>query len=376
MSKPGPIRDAVQAVTDLYVNRLELLGAAAEPKIGWVSIDTPEEILLAAGTIPFRLTGEVGTSTDEAGARLSNNYCSYVLSCFSEGLAGIYDFTDAIVFADSCDMRKRLWEAWTRDIPSVGSYFLELPNDASDISKEYFVLQLRKLIKWLEQRYQCEISDDTLRQSIALCNRSRELLKRLYEYKKAERQFLSGEESIQIIKAATSGLKERFNTRVEALLDTLAAAEQTPARKRPRVMICGSYFDHQGIVETIEGTGADLVCEDISNGIKYCEGTIDPDGDPVTAIAGYYLEKNTSARRLDTDVRMQHLLDLVHEYKVDSIIYYALKFCDINLHDYPYIKERLRREKIPVLFIEGERNTTNIAGTRTRIETFLESRMF
>ena len=79
MSKPGPIRDAVQTVTDLYVNRLGLLGAAAEPKIGWVSIDTPEEILLAAGAIPFRLTGEIGTSTDEAGARLSNNYCSYVL---------------------------------------------------------------------------------------------------------------------------------------------------------------------------------------------------------------------------------------------------------------------------------------------------------
>ena len=71
MSKTGPIHDAVQAVTDLYVNRLELLRAAAGPKIGWLSIDTPEEILLAAGAVPFRLTGEAGTSTDEAGARLS-----------------------------------------------------------------------------------------------------------------------------------------------------------------------------------------------------------------------------------------------------------------------------------------------------------------
>jgi len=376
MSKSGPIHDAVQAVTDLYTNRLDLLGAAAGPKIGWLSIDTPEEILFAAGAIPFRLTGEVGTSTDEAAARLSNNYCSYVLSCFSEGLAGIYDFTDAVVFADSCDMRKRLWEAWTRDVPSIDTYFLELPNDASEISKEYFALHLRKLIKWLEQRYRCVITDDTLRQSIELCNRTRELMRRLYEYKKGERQFLSGEESIQIVKAATTGLRERFNTSMEVLLDTLAAAEQTPARKRHRVLISGSYFDHQGIVETIERSGADLVCEDISNGIKYFEGRIDPGADPVTAIADYYLEKNTSARRLDTDVRLQHLLDLVHEYKADSVIYYALKFCDTNLHDYPYIKDRLRREKIPVLFIEGERNTTNIAGTRTRIETFLESRMF
>ncbi|MGC2781840.1 MAG: 2-hydroxyacyl-CoA dehydratase family protein, partial [Bradyrhizobium sp.] len=78
---------------------------------------------------------------------------------------------------------------------------------------------------------------------------------------------------------------------------------------------------------------------------------------------------------LDTDVRMQHILDLAREYRVDSIIYYVLKFCDTNLHDYPYIKRRLQAEKIPVLFIEGERNATNIAGTRTRIQTFIESRM-
>jgi benzoyl-CoA reductase/2-hydroxyglutaryl-CoA dehydratase subunit BcrC/BadD/HgdB len=376
MSKEDPIRNAIEGVVNIYRNRFDLLKAADSPKIGWVSIDTPEEILLAAGVIPFRMTGEVGTTTDEAGARLSNNYCSYVLSCLSEGLAGVYDFADGVVFADACDMRKRLWESWARDIPSSTSYFLELPNDASDISKEYFALQLRKLIKAMERRYEREIGEDALRESIGTCNRSRSLMRRLYQYKRGNRQVLSGEESIQVVKAATTGLKDLFNANMSVLLDALEAAEHPAARKRHRVMICGSYFDHKGIIDTIEATGADLVCEDISNGIKYFEGQIDEDAEPVAAIADYYLEKNTSARRLDTDVRMQHILDLVREYRVDSIIYYALKFCDTNLHDYPYIKERLREEKIPVLFIEGERNVTNIAGMRTRIQTFLESRMF
>lgn len=376
MSKENAIHDAIQDVVDLYRNRFDLLKAADSPKVGWVSIDTPEEIFLAAGVIPFRITGEAETNTTDAGARLSNNYCSYVLSCLDEGLAGRYDFADGVIFADACDMRKRLWEAWARDIPSSATYFLELPNDASDISKEYFALQLRKLIKTLEHRYKREITGQALRESIEICNRSRRLLQRLYQYKKGARQFLSGEESIQIVKAATTGFKEQFNTNMSTLLDTLEAAEQPTGRKRHRVMICGSYFDHKGTIDTIEAAGADLVCEDISNGVKYFEGQIDLEAEPVAAIADYYLEKNTSARRLDTDVRMQHILDLVQEYRVDSIIYYALKFCDTNLHDYPYIKERLREEKIPVLFIEGERNATNIAGTKTRIETFLESRMF
>lgn len=376
MSKADTIHSAIQAVVDLYRDRFELLRAAGRPKIGWVSMDTPEEILIAGGVIPFRLTGEVGTSPAEAAARLSSNYCSYVLSCFAEGLSGVYDFADGIIFVDACDMRKRLWEAWARDIPASESYFLELPIDASEISKEYFIRQLRKLIDELERRYGQKIGEEALRASIDICNTSRALMRRLHEYKKGGQQVLSGEESIQVVKAAGTGMKESFNARMSALLDVLATVEPTPARERQRVMICGSYFDHKEIIDMIEEAGADLVCEDISNGIKYFEGSIDPDAEPVAAIADYYLEKNTSAHRLDTDVRLQHILGLVREYRVDSVIYYALKFCDPNLHEFPYVNERLRQEKIPVLFIEGERNATNLAGTKTRIQTFLESRMF
>jgi len=376
MSRENTVEDAVRGVVDLYRNRFELLRAEKRPKIGYVSIQTPEEILLAAGVVPFRLTGEEGTDTSEASARLSQNYCSYVLSCFGEGLAGLYDFADGVIFADACDMRKRLWEAWTRDVPGTTSYFLELPNDASTISKEYFTLQLRKLLRKLEGQYGRAIGEEALREAIRTCNRSRALMRRLYEYKKGGGQALSGEESIQVVKAATTGLKESFNARMSALLAALEAAGQPPARKRHRVMICGSYFDHQGIIDTIEEAGADIVCEDISNGVKYFEGEIDLDAEPVAAIAAYYLEKHTSARILDTGIRIQHLLGLAREYRVDSIIYYALKFCDTNLHDFPYVRERLREEKIPVLFIEGERNATNIAGAKTRIQTFLESRMF
>lgn len=376
MSQPVSLTTALERVTDLHRSRFELLRADPRPKIGWVSIQTPEEIPLAAGIIPYRLTGELGDDTTDAGARLSNNYCSYVLSCLGEGLAGVHDFADGVVFADACDMRKRLSEAWARALPSSASYFLELPNDASDLSKSYFAGELRKWIRFLEQQYGRTIGNDDLHRAIRLCNTSRSLLQRLSEDRKSPRPLLTGGQSIAVVKAATTGLKEELNTRMTALLDVLASAERPPAKgKRPRVLLCGSYFDHEEVVDIIEGAGADLVCADVSNGVKYFEGQIALDGDPVVAIADYYLEKNTSARRLDSDLRVQHLLDLVREYRADAVIYYALKFCDTNLHDYPYIKEKLRAQRVPVLFVEAERNGTNLAGTRTRIQTFLEPRL-
>jgi benzoyl-CoA reductase/2-hydroxyglutaryl-CoA dehydratase subunit BcrC/BadD/HgdB len=376
MSSEDAIRSAIERVTDLHRSRFELWRADDRPKVGWVSAQTPEEILIAAGVIPFRLTGETATSITDAGARLATNYCSYVLSCLSEGLDGEYQFVDGVVFNDACDMRKRLWEAWARDVRPNATHFLELPNDASDASKAYFATELRKWIRALEHRYGRSIGDDDLKQAIALCNRSRALMQRVYEHKKRPRPIISGRQSIQIVKAATTGLKEPFNASMELLLEALERAEPRPPSrfKRPRVLICGSYFDQEEIIDIIEGAGADLVCEDISNGVKYFEGAIDLDGDPVAAIARYYLDKYTSARRLDTDVRLRHLLDLVREYQVDSVIYYVLKFCDTNLHEYPYIKDRLRAQRVTVLLVEGERNATNIAGTKTRIQTFLEPR--
>ena len=342
-----------------------------------MSIETPEEIFLAAGLIPFRMTGEAGTSASEAGALLSNNYCSYVLGCFSEGLSGQYDFVDGVLFADACDMRKRLWEAWGRDVPSNETYFLELPSDASDLSKEYFTLQLRKLITALEKRYDREISDTALRDSIVLCNESRSLMQRLYQYKKGRRQILSGEQSIQVVKAATTGLKETFNDKMSVLLDTLAAAEEPKGHKRHRVMICGSYFDHPGNPQDDRGGGPPTWSARTSaTASSTSNGSIDPEAEPVAAIADFYLEKNTSARRLDTDVRVQHILDLVEEYRVDSIIYYTLKFCDTNLHDYPYVKDRLRAEKIPVPLHRGGAKRDEHCRHENPNKTFLESRLF
>ena len=379
MSDQDLIQAKIQNVLRLHDDRLELLSAADRPKIGYMSIQTPEEVILAAGAIPFRLSGEHGSNVEEAGSRLSNNYCSYVLSCFGEGLSDVYGFADGVVFIDACDMRKRLSEVWKRNISSVTSYYVDHPSFSSPQAKEFFAKQLKKLIGKFEERYGCVIDDQALGDAIELCNKSRRLMQRLYEYKKRGRPALTGNESIGVVKSATTGLKDRFNDSLTELLDALDTTADPSAgngSKRPRVMVSGSYFDHPEIVETIEGAGADLVCEDVTTGIKYFEGQISTDGDPLHAIANYYVDKHTSARQIDADIRVNKMFELIDEYEVDSVIYYVLKFCDTNLHDYLYIKEKIKEEKIPILLVESEHNSANVENLKTRIQTFLEPQMF
>jgi benzoyl-CoA reductase/2-hydroxyglutaryl-CoA dehydratase subunit BcrC/BadD/HgdB len=114
-----------------------------------------------------------------------------------------------------------------------------------------------------------------------------------------------------------------------------------------RVMVCGSFFDHTHIIELIEQMDAVVVCEDMSNGIKYFEGKVDTQTDPVTALAEYYLEKATCARMLDSEKRFNHLWQLIEDYNVESVIYITLKFCDSNLIDFYYQKKAIGRKRYP-----------------------------
>ncbi len=350
------------------------LKSMPKPKVGWFSVSVPEEIFSAAGLLPFRITGDMADNTNQAVAALSNNYCSYVLSCLSEGLDNVYEFVDGVVFSDACDMRKRMYEVWVKNAKTEYHFFYEMSKAFSQTGRDYFQSQMKELVQSLRTHFNCEITNDQLRSAIALHNKTRRLLQRVYELRKKGEYCLSGKEVSAIIKAATVVDKEEFNARLSLLLDGI---KPSPKQTKPlRVLFTGSYFDNPKIIEVIENSGAVIVCEDLSNGVKYLEGQIAEEGDPLGAISDYYYFKSSCARIIDTDTRIDHMLKLVHEYSADVVIYFSLKFCDTNLIDFPYVQLRLNQENIPVLFVEGEHHSINIENLKTRIETFIQTRLY
>ena len=64
--------------------------------IGWVCSYTPEEIIMAAGCQPFRLSGS-GEPVKQADAYLHANLCPYVRGVFDQALEGAYQL-DGVVF--------------------------------------------------------------------------------------------------------------------------------------------------------------------------------------------------------------------------------------------------------------------------------------
>jgi benzoyl-CoA reductase/2-hydroxyglutaryl-CoA dehydratase subunit BcrC/BadD/HgdB len=83
-------------------------------KIGYFCTYTPVEIIRAAGYHPVRIKG----SNEENGAGgeslLCSNICSYIKTLTDEKLAGNLDHLEGIVFTNSCDGMRRLYDAWVR----------------------------------------------------------------------------------------------------------------------------------------------------------------------------------------------------------------------------------------------------------------------
>lgn len=369
------IKEKVKDIISMYENRWYLLENESKPKINWLSICTPEEIIYAANMIPYRITGDTRPNFFRANAYMHRNICPYVLSCFEEALDGVHKFASGTIIVNACDARRRLYDVWKYYDNSKFLHLLDFPKVVNPHTKDYFKNQLKQLINALEKDFHCKITHDSLNEAINLCNETRALLNELYELRRKGIAPVVCSQAISIVKTSMMGLRKEFNHKLSELLEYIKNFQNNDHQKKYRVLLCGSYFDHISIAEIFEAYGADIVCEDVSTGVKYFEGKVALEGDPIDALACYYLEKATCARMTDSEKRFKHLWELVENYNIQSVLYFTLKFCDNNLLDFPFIKKKLNERGIPVLLIEAERSIVNIEQIKTRIIAFLESQM-
>lgn len=375
---PSPAEAALAERLDdvlaLHRERFGRLAAAPQPKVGWLSVSTPEEIVRAAGGLPYRITGEARPYFPRASTMMHRNLCPYVLSSFEEVLEGDHDFAAGAVLVNACDARRRLFDVWRHFEERRFLHMLDLPKVVSEASTAYFVEQLRQLARALEGALGQKVTDERLREGIARHNRVRALLAELQEHRRTGRARLTGAQAIGVVKAAVTGLDE-VEPRLQGLIEAIRAAPDVPRPRRFRVLLAGSYFDHASIADLFEANGAELVCEDMSTGVKYFEGQVDEQGEPFEALARYYLGKATCARMTDSERRFEHLWGLVERHEAHAVVYFALKFCDNNLLAYSLVRKQLQARGVPVLLVEAERAVENIEQVKTRVAAFLESQV-
>lgn len=340
--------------------------------VGYFCSYTPEEIITAAGALPFRIFGTT-TTISKADAHLQAYSCSLVRGGLEDALAGRIDFLDGTVFPHTCDSIQRLSDIWRLNIQNKFHIDVILPVKLNtDSARDYMFDVLGKFKNDLQTVLSVKITDDGLQAAVQTHNRIRTGLSRLYELRRSHPMVVSGSDIHTIFKASMIMDRNHYVTVLEDFIAAINIKDHDPVDKK-RLVLTGGLCNMPDIYHIIEASGGVVVWDDFCTGARYFEGMIEGNGSILKAIAQRYLTRVVCpAKHAGINLRGDYLLKQVKELKARGVVFIFLKFCDPHAFDYPYMKAMLEKEGIPHLMLEIEDQVASEGQLRTRCEAFIE----
>jgi benzoyl-CoA reductase/2-hydroxyglutaryl-CoA dehydratase subunit BcrC/BadD/HgdB len=125
----------------------------------------------------------------------------------------------------------------------------------------------------------------------------------------------------------------------------------------------------------LESAGAAVVCEESCTGTRFFSDLAGEDGATLdaqtNAIADRYMKINCACFTPNQE-RLDDVVRLAKEYKVDGVVHYNLQFCQTYANEATKVEKRLADEGIPLLRLETDYSDEDAGQLRTRIDAFLE----
>ena len=241
--------------------------------------------------------------------------------------------------------------------------------------------EIKELMHVVEEFTGNKVTAEKLAESIKLINNKRNALDRLYACRKNEKLPISGTDALVISQIAFYDDPARFAQMTNKLCDELEQRIKDGVSVVPegtkRIMLTGTplAIPNWKLHNIVETSGAVVVCEEMCTGTRYFERFVDESGttidEQIDAIAERYMGINCACFTPNHG-RIDDILRLAKEYKVDGIIDVNLKFCNLYDTEGYFVERAMKEAGIPVLGIETDYTDSDAQQLRTRISAFVE----
>jgi len=347
--------------------------ATGRKVIGWFNPYVPEEIIHAAGMLPFEVTGDnEPVQMQGAEAHIYSNSCSKIRTCWQLGLDGKYNFLDGYVSTHMCDQDMRLYEVWSyyKKLPFM--QLIYAPRKRTEEAVQLYATDLDGFRDRLSEYLICRIPDQRVAHSIKVYNRGRELMMQLYELRKRDRPPVTGAEAVEVSKAAARMPRERFNELMEQLLAEIKSSGRE-IKKGRRLMLIGNDLHNTTLIAALESGDAVVVVDEMDIGIRRAWGQVDTKLPPMEALARHYvMGRPVDKHTWNSDERLTFIGDTVDQYKVDGVVSQSVRFCTYLGWDKFDLKKQLQESGIPILELDLEYGHPGGAQMKIRAEAFME----
>lgn len=348
---------------------------------GTFCVYVPDEIVFAADAIATGLCGGSQFWVPGGEKVLPANTCPLIKASVGARLdrtCPFFRIADMFIGETTCDGKKKAWEILSKDVPL---HVMDLPQmkRAKDIWAWAEEIETFKNV--VEKFTGNEVTAEKLAESITLINNKRKALERLYNLRKNENLPISGCDVLLISQIAFYDDPARFTQMTNKLCDELDqrvkdGVSVVPAGTK-RIMLTGTplAIPNWKLHNIVETSGAAIVCEEMCTGTRYFENLVDESKttleDQYMALAERYMKINCACFT-PNEGRIDDILRLAREYKVDGIIDVNLKFCNLYDTEGYFVEKAMKEAGIPVLGIETDYTDSDAGQLRTRISAFIE----
>ncbi|MBU0651644.1 MAG: 2-hydroxyacyl-CoA dehydratase family protein [Proteobacteria bacterium] len=340
--------------------------------IGFACAYTPLPLIAAAGFTPYRVLPMTETP-DQTGRLLHDNLCPHVKSVLDRVLGGDIPPLTGMVFMNSCDAMRRLYDAW-RTIPGgVPAVLIDLPVAADDSAVAFFAAELKRLAHTLEAWGGETLTPERIRQGVEEYNTLGTLLKALTD-RVDSGTLMDGPVRLQTAfnRAATSPFVET----AAHIRGLLAEPVNGGAPDAVPLYLFGNVLPDPEAFRLFAACGARIAASDLCSGTRLFQKIEFGAGeDPYAGLAGAVLGQGPCARTFDPSrpIRIaEDVLDQARAAGARGVICHTVKFCDPYLARLAAIRRTLQEAGMPFLVLEGDCTLRSVGQQRTRIEAFVE----
>lgn len=347
--------------------------------IAFMPIYVPREIIHAAGMLPLGVFGG-GDQLEviQGDAYFQSYICRIPRSTIELVLSDRLNFVDGMLFPSICDVIRNLSGMMRMIRPGVYARYFDVPQNYRDeVGGEYYSNELQELRHGLEQLRGRKITDEALRDSIALYNENRRLVNRFYALRARYPWRIPAVEAYLLMRAGMLIPVEEHNRLLEEYM-AIAETTERPQRDNCRVVVAGMFCEQPplNLIKSIELAGCYVLDDDFMLANRWLTEDVPLEGDPIGNLAKTFIHHSTKTSATfepNEEEKGLYLVDAVRRCQAEGVIFAAPSFCDPALLERPMLQDALTAASIPYISFKYAENSGQMQPIREQAGTFADS---
>ncbi len=366
----------------LRIKELMDAKAAGRKVFGSFCVFVPEELVLAIDGILIGLCAGAEFAPAEAEKLLPRNTCALIKGAFGFAITKVCPYleaADVIVGENTCDGKKKSYEIFRDLVRDL--YVMDLPQVKSDAGRDLLRTEYKRFAARIEEMSARTIEADSLKKAITTVNAKRSAMHRLAKLRAADPAPISGLDALLANQVFFYDDPERFTKSVNAICEELESrvsrGEGVAEKGAPRILVsgCPMAVPNWKVPSIVENSGAVIVAEESCVGERGAQHLTSSDGGSVDALIENIVEryfKIDCAVFTPNPSRLDHIRQMVRDYRADGVLHYSLQFCSPYQIESGPVERALEQDGIPVLRVDTDYSPEDTEQIRTRVEAFIE----